>query len=260
MTLNSETSTFHQAIVRPPGVAFASALTSIDRGMPDLSAAIEQHDAYVRAVERCGVSIRILEPDEHPDSTFVEDVAICTPECAIVTRPGVESRQEEVESIRAVLADYFDETHEIAAPGTLDGGDVLEVNGHFLIGLSARTNESGANQLIRLLNNYGMTGEKVSFPAFLHLKSGVCLLDEDTVLLANQFSDLEQFERFKRIVTKEEDGYAANSIRVNGTIFTPAGFPRVSAGLCDAGFDVIELEMWEFQKVDGGLSCLSLRF
>jgi dimethylargininase len=253
-------STFHQAIVRPPGVAFANALTSIDRGMPNLSAAIEQHAAYVRAVERCGVSIRILEPDEYPDSTFIEDVAICIPDCAIVTRPGTESRQGEVESIRGVLADYFDETREIDAPGTLDGGDVLEANGHFFIGISDRTNESGANQLIRLLNDYGMTGEKVSFPAFLHLKSGVCLLDGDTVLLANPFSDLEQFEGFKRIVTKEEDGYAANSIRVNGTIFTPAGFPRVSTRLCNAGFDVIELEMSEFQKVDGGLSCLSLRF
>jgi dimethylargininase len=260
MTLNYETSTLHQAIVRPPGVAFANALTSVDLGMPDLSAAIEQHDAYVRAVERCGVSIRILEPDEYPDSTFIEDVAICIPDCAIVTRPGAESRQGEVESIRGVLADYFDETRKIDAPGTLDGGDVLEANGHFFIGLSDRTNESGANQLIRLLNDHGMTGEKVSFPAFLHLKSGVCLLDEETVLLANQFSGLEQFERFRRIVTKKEDGYAANSIRANGTIITPAGYPRVSAELCDAGFDVIELEMWEFQKADGGLSCLSLRF
>ena len=105
-----------------------------------------------------------------------------------------------------------------------------------------------------------MTGQKIIFPAFLHLKSGVSWLEGDTVLLANQLSGLKQFKSFERIILKEEDAYAANSICVNGTIITPAGFPSAAQKLRGGGHDIIELEMSEFQKVDGGLSCLSLRF
>jgi len=260
MNMDFDHNTFYQALVRPPGLAFAHALTSVDLGMPNLSIALEQHQAYVRAIERCGVAVRILETDDYPDSTFVEDVAICTPDCAIITRPGAASRKGEVKSMKSLLVDYFDNIYEIDPPGTLDGGDVLDINGHFYIGLSARTNEDGADQLIRLLNDYGMTGEKVLFPFFLHLKSGVSWLEDDTVLLANQFSDLNQFQSFERIILTEEDAYAANSICVNGTIITPAGFPKAAEKLTHAGHDIIELEMSEFQKVDGGVSCLSLRF
>lgn len=258
--MDFEHNTFYQAIVKPPGLALSNALTTVDLGTPNLSKAIEQHEAYLRAIERCGVAIRVLEADEFPDSTFVEDVAICTPDCAILTRPGAPSRMGEVETMRTVLSDYFDEILEIDPPGTLDGGDVLDINGHFYIGLSERTNEPGADQLIRILNIYGMTGEKVLFPAFLHLKSGISWLENDTVLLAGQFADLPQFQSFNKIILKEVNAYAANSICVNGTIITPAGFPEVVNKLVDSGHDIIELEMSEFQKVDGGLSCLSLRF
>lgn len=162
--------------------------------------------------------------------------------------------------MRGVLADYYDQILEIESPGTLDGGDVMDANGHFYIGLSERTNEHGADQLIQVLNEYGMTGEKVLFPEFLHLKSGISYLENDTVLLANQFLNLPQFKSFERIILKEENAYPANSIWVNGTIITPAGFPEVSEQLKRTRHKIIELEMSEFQKVDGGLSCLSLRF
>jgi len=258
--MDSDHNTFYQAIVRPPGLAFANALTSLDLGVPNLSKALEQHEAYVRAIERCGVVVRILETDDFPDSTFVEDVAICTPDCAIITRPGAASREGEVASMGAVLTDYYDNILEIDVPGTLDGGDVMDANGHFYIGLSERTNEEGADQLIQILNAYGMTGEKVLFPEFLHLKSGISWLENDTVLLAHQFNDLPQFQSFERIILKEENAYPANSIWVNDTIITPAGYPEVSEKLKRTGHKIIELEMSEFQKVDGGLSCLSLRF
>lgn len=258
--MDSDHSTFYQAIVRPPGLALAHALTSLDLGVPNLSKALEQHEAYILAIERCGIAVRILETDEYPDSTFVEDVAICTPDCAILSNPGAPSRRGEVESMRHVLADYYDDIHEIEFPGTLDGGDVLDADGHFYIGISARTNEEGADQLIRILNDYGMTGEKVAFPSFLHLKSGISWLEDGVVLLAKQFIDLAPFQSFDRIIPKEESAYAANSICVNGIIITPAGFPDVAEKLSRAGHKIIELEMSEFQKVDGGLSCLSLRF
>jgi dimethylargininase len=258
--MDFEHNIFYQAIVRPPGLAFANALTTTDLGMPNLSKALEQHEAYLRAIERCGVAVRVLETDDFPDSTFVEDVAICTPDCAIMTRPGAPSRTGEVASMKTVLADYFDNILGVDPPGTLDGGDVLDINGHFYIGLSARTNEAGADQLIRMLNDYGMTGEKVLFPAFLHLKSGVSWLENDTVLLVEQFADLPQFQSFDRIILTEEHGYAANSICVNGTVIMPAGYDALSEKLGQYGRDVIKLEMTEFQKVDGGVSCLSLRF
>ncbi len=260
MKMDSDHNTIYQAIVRPPGLAFKDALTSLDLGMPNLSMAVGQHEAYVRALERCGVNVRVLETDEFPDSTFVEDVAICTHDCAIITRPGAESRMGEIDSIGHLLVDYYDQILKIETPGTLDGGDVLDINGHYYIGISARTNEAGADQLIQILNNFGMTGEKVVFPAFLHLKSGISWLDNDTVLLANQFAGLQQFRSFNRMVLTKENAYAANSILVNGTIITPAGFPDVLEKLNRTGQNIIELEMSEFQKVDGGLSCLSLRF
>src|SRR6478752_2350201 len=137
-----------RAVVCPPAATFPDGITSSSLGPPDLALALAQHDAYCQALERFGVSLVRLPPDpRHPDSTFVEDTAVVTSRGAILTRPGAASRAGEVAAVRAVLGAWFPAPAEIAAPGTVDGGDVCEAGDHFFIGLSGRTNPEGAAQL-----------------------------------------------------------------------------------------------------------------
>lgn len=149
---------FKRAIVRRPGRNFAEGLTTFRGAPPDLNRAVEQHQAYCAALARCGLEVLVLEPDlVYPDSTFVEDVAILTGDLAVLTRPGADSRLGEIEGVREPLSNYFPEIREIAAPGTLDGGDVCQAGKHFFIGVSQRTNEEGAKQLAAFLAQGGYT-------------------------------------------------------------------------------------------------------
>ena len=252
---------FSTAIVRPPGAAFEEALTTADLGQPDVALAIDQHAAYCAALRKCGLDIIELPPDDLPDSTFVEDVAICTPECAVLTRPGAPSRTAEVESMRPIIEAYFDQVFELQEPGTLDGGDVLEADGTFYIGLSERTNEEGSRQLLDILGAFDYGGSVLEFPQFLHLKSGVSYLGRDTMLVCPQFNHIIEFRSFRRIVIQDpREAYAANAIWVNGKVLVSSGYDDVASMIKQAGFETIELDMSEFEKADGGLSCLSLRF
>ena len=140
---------FTKAIVKQPGKAYIEALTSVELGDVDLDRALKQHAAYVRALEQCGLTVTVLPPDDLPDSVFVEDPAICVGGATILTRPGAESRLAEVENIAPTLRGRFDEVYAIESPGTLDGGDVLETDKGFYIGVSARTNMEGIEQWIR---------------------------------------------------------------------------------------------------------------
>ena len=144
---------FTHALVRPPAASFADGLTSSGLGLPDLELALQQHDAYCRALGRLGLSLVSLPPDPRfPDSTFVEDAAIVTSRGAILTRPGAPSRAGEVAAVGAALERWFPELDRISPPGTVDGGDVCEAGEHFFIGLSQRTNEAGAAQLAAWLS------------------------------------------------------------------------------------------------------------
>jgi dimethylargininase len=147
---------FTRAIVRPPAGTFASGLSSAAEGAPDLKLALAQHAAYVQALRECGLTVTLLEPDEsYPDGTFVEDTAIMTERGAILMRPGAPSREGEVRGMAHCLRKFYEELPSIAAPGTVDGGDICEADGHFLIGISARTNDQGARQLVEHLARWG---------------------------------------------------------------------------------------------------------
>ncbi|MCF6265893.1 MAG: arginine deiminase family protein [Desulfuromusa sp.] len=165
---------FTQAIVRKPGQSIISGLSASGWDVPDYPTACEQHRCYIQALEACGLSVHILPAEEAwPDSTFVEDVAVLTPHCAIITAPGTESRRGEVAAIAPVLESYYTDIHRISPPGTLEGGDIMQVGSHYYIGVSNRTNQSGAEQLIAILEKYGMSGSMVTVPNLLHLKTGV---------------------------------------------------------------------------------------
>ncbi len=262
--MGSDPPRFTRAIVRPPAESFAAGLTTADLGPPDSERALAQHSAYVEALRECGLSVTALEPDPTlPDSTFVEDTAVLVPGCAIVTRPGAPSRRGEIESMRAVLRELFAEVLAIEAPGTLDGGDVCAAGDCVFIGLSERTNEEGARQLARILDARGYETRTVDVrgrPAFLHLKCGLVWVGERRLVRIEELAGHPAFRGWETIAVARGEEYAANCLRVNERVLIAAGFPALERSLFEAGLEPWPLEMSEFRKMDGGLSCLSLRF
>jgi dimethylargininase len=253
---------FTRAIVRKPARSLVHGITTHPEfGKPDYELALRQHDAYVKALERCGLAVQVLPAlEDFPDSCFVEDVAVCTKRFALITRPGAASRAGEIAGIRDLLAAHYRIIEEIKAPGTLEGGDVMMAGDHFYIGLSSRTNAEGCAQFIKALERHGCTGSGVRMPPTLHLKTGCSYMEENVLLVDAAFAGYPEFKAFRHIDIASEETYAANCLRVNGYVIVPAGYPMALAAIKARGMQTIELDMSEYRKIDGGLSCLSLRF
>ena len=263
---------FTRAIVSSPSRNFARGLTTARLGAPDLGRALEQHSAYCAALEQCGLTLTRLEPDErYPDSTFVEDTAvlfICSdqtqnPPCANLTRPGAPSRMGEVALMSEVLQPLCSKLFTINEPGTLDGGDVCEAGEHFFIGISERSNEAGAQQLSEILSTFGYTTHLVDIRGgnnLLHLKSGLAYLGDNRLVVSGALVERIEFHGYDLIQLEPGEEYAGNCIAVNDYVLIAAGFPAFARRLQKLGYQTVGLEMSEFQKMDGGLSCLSLRF
>jgi dimethylargininase len=252
---------FPKAIVRTPCRSFVNGLTTAGLGKPYYNLALKQHKKYIEALEMCGLEVLITEPDERlPDSVFVEDTAILIPECAIITIPGAESRKAETDRIKKALKSFYRNIEEISSPGTVDGGDVMMAGSHFFIGISDRTNIEGAKQLIKILEKYGYSGSTVSLNNVLHLKSGVAYLENNYLVATGEFADKEEFKKYNILKVKDEESYAANCVWINDFVLVAKGFPKTKKLIEEAGYETIELDVSEFRKLDGGLSCLSLRF
>lgn len=255
---------FTTAIVRAPSTTFAAGLTSVDLGAPVLELALQQHEAYCRALEDCGLNLIRLAPDErYPDSTFVEDAAILTERGAVITRPGAATRLGETEEIERVLRDHYSQLRAIQEPGTLDGGDICEAGGCFFIGISRRTNAAGARQLAAFLADFGYPSALIdirSLSNILHLKSGLAYLGGNRMLVSDEIRNLKRLDKFELVNVDNTEAYAANCLAVNNKLLIAAGFPRLRQRLQELNYETVELDMSEFQKMDGGLSCLSLRF
>jgi dimethylargininase len=251
---------FAEAIVRGVPETLDAGITSADLGKPDHAKAVAQHFRYIQALEECGLEVTALDADEkYPDSVFIEDTAVVTARCAILARPGADSRRGEVHRVEEVLCERYENIERIVDPGTLDGGDVLQVGDHFYIGLTGRTNIEGARQLSEILQEYGYGVSTVESREYLHLKSGVSYLGDDVLVVAGELATDGEFGEFDKIVADSHEEYCANCIRVNDYVLVPTGFERTKAQIAARGYELIELEMSEFRKVDGGLSCLSLR-
>ncbi len=252
---------FSKAIVRIPCKNMVGGITSADLGKPDYEKALIQHQAYVDALEHIGLDVAVIDAEEcHPDSVFIEDTALLAQSCAIIAQPGADSRKGEVAGVKPVIEQFFSQVEQIQAPGCVDAGDVMMVGSHFYIGLSERTNQQGAQQMIAILNAYDMTGSTVEMKEMLHLKTGLSYLENNNLLITGEFLGKSEFEKFNQIIVDGQEAYAANSVWINGYVLVPAGYPQTSQKIADLGYQIIELEMSEFQKLDGGLSCLSLRF
>ena len=235
---------FSHVIVRKPARSLIDGITSApELGKPDYDLAVKQHDDYIAALKQCGVDVTELPAlEEYPDSCFVEDPAVITRMGAIITNPGAESRNGEKVEIEPAIRQFFDDEHikRIEFPGTLEGGDVMMVGDHFYVGRSARTNEEGIRQFCEILEGWGLEGSEVPLEYVLHLKP--------------------DFQQYNLIEIPEDEAYAANCIWVNGTVIVPEGYPAVLKAVQDAGYKTLVVDTSEYRKLDGGLSCLSLRF
>jgi dimethylargininase len=252
---------FSKAIVRTPCQNLINGITTANLGLPDYTLALIQHQEYVEALRKCGLEVIVLDSDEnYPDSTFVEDTALLTPHCAVITNPGAPSRRGETIEIRKVISNYYSDIAEIIEPGTLEAGDVKMVGNHYYIGLSRRTNKIGAMQLIDILESYGMTGSLIKLEKVLHLKTGVSYLEKNNFVVAGEFITNPEFQKYNQLIVDDDESYAANCIWVNDLVLVPKGFPKSKKIIEETGYNVIEVDVSEFQKIDGGLSCLSLRF
>jgi dimethylargininase len=252
---------YTKAIVKIPCENMIRGLTSVNLGSPSYLEALVQHQYYINALRKCGLEVTILDADEnYPDSTFVEDTALLTPSCAIITNPGAPSRKGEILEMKKVLIGLYGKVEEIKDPGTLEAGDVMMVDSHYFIGLSERTNAQGASQLISILNKYGMTGSTISLKNVLHLKSGVSYLENNNLLVTGEFKYYPAFKKFNLILIDDEEKYAANSLWINDNVLVPQGYPTTKNKIEILGYKTIEVDVSEFRKLDGGLSCLSIRF
>ena len=252
---------FTHAIVRIPCENFAAGLTTSGHlGKADYALMLKQHEAYVDTLRGLGLDVEVLPAAvDYPDGHFVEDTAVVVPEVALITRPGAESRRGEEVTVEPALAAHKPIVR-IEAPGTLDGGDVLQVGKRFFVGLSERTNEEGARQFAAAMGAHGYETTTVPVAEGLHFKSGVNHIAGNVLLVTPDFADRPELEGYEILVTPEGEEYAANLLNINGTLITPKGFPGVRALLDGQGLPVVELEMTETRKMDGALSCLSLRF
>ncbi len=252
--------TFTHAITRLPGENCAQGLTTADLGAPNYHLLCEQHEAYVAALVSLGLEVTILdsEPD-YPDGYFIEDAAIVAPTVAVITRPGAEARRGEEQTVAPTLAQYRELAY-IEAPGTLEGGDVLMVGNTVFVGISERTNPEGASQLGGILVSHGLTCCPIRVAAGLHLKSSINHVGGDVLLVTPDFIDRPELDGYRRIAVDADEVYAANTLLVNDTLIMPAGFPSTRRKLETLGMPIIELNMSEAQKMDGGLTCMSLRF
>ena len=252
---------FKKALVKKPCKNLVDGLTTANLGKPDFQLALKQHREYVEALKECGLEVTVLDADEnYPDSTFVEDTALLTTNVAIITNPGADSRRGEIKEMSRLIENLYSEVEYIKDAGKLEAGDVMMVGNHFYIGLSERTNQEGANQLISFLERHDYTGSKVALDNILHLKSGLSYLEHNNLLITRAFTGRLEFNKFNQIVVDDYEGYAANSLWINDMVLVPKGFPKTKEKIKEAGYNTIEVDVSEFRKLDGGLSCLSLRY
>lgn len=251
---------FKIAITRKPGENFAQGITTSNLGTPSYELMAGQFGAYVETLESLGLEVIVLNAEpKYPDAYFVEDVAVVTPDIAIITNPGAKARRGEEDTIAPVLARYR-ETVRIQPPGTVEGGDVLMVGSHSFVGLSDRTNLEGAEQLGRILEAHGNTWTPVPVEAGLHLKSSVSYVGNNTLLVSEAFTSRSEFADYEKIVLDEAEEYAGNILSINDCLIMPLGFPDTRTKLEALGLPIIELDVSEARKMDGGLTCMSLRF
>nr|WP_321255010.1 arginine deiminase family protein [uncultured Pseudodesulfovibrio sp.] len=251
---------FTHAITRRPSEEMVNGITSASLGKPDFQLALKQHEAYCQVLIHLGLDVTVLDAEPgFPDCCFVEDTAVVCEEVAVVTPLGAPSRQGEQESIEPILA-RFKPVVRISSPAHIEGGDVLQVDDTFYIGLSDRTNHEGAVALGAAVEPFGYKWKEMACCPSLHFKTDVNFIGNNTILVSPCCEDMEELAHFDRIVVEDDEAYARNCLFINGTVIVPDGFPQTLAKVRGTGVETVVLDVSEYRKLDGGLTCLSLRF
>jgi dimethylargininase len=246
------------ALVRRPSPRMADGLvTHIDRTPVDAALAAEQHAAYVAALAGAGWTIREVPPAEDmPDSAFIEDTMVVCDGLSVLARPGAEERRAEVPGAEEVVRELGLEIARIEAPGTLDGGDVLQIGDTVYVGRGGRTNGEGIRQLRAHLAARGRTVVPVPLRSVLHLKSAVTALPDGTLIAADP--DLVDTTPFPTLRSVPEEGGAHVVVLDEGTVLMATSAPRSAERFEDLGFDVVAVDVGEFEKMEGCVTCLSV--
>ena len=251
---------FTHAITRKPSASVIEGLRAVDTGVPSFEQMLKDHAAYIETLKETGATVHELPAlDDYPDSTFVEDTSLCLVQGAILMKPGAPSRAGEVAHMESTLRSLYSNVRKIEN-GFIEGGDILITGKEILVGRSERTDAEGVADLRELVKDWGYeVREVMTPPGVLHFKTDCSLLDSNTILSTKRLADSGCFEGYRVLYTAEGEEAAANSIRFNQFVIMAAGFPKTAALLRDEGFEVREINNTECAKIDGGMSCLSLR-
>jgi len=247
------------ALTRPvPPTITECELTHLAREPISFTKAADQHEAYENALRSLGCAVkRLAGAPDHPDSVFIEDTAVVLDECAVITRPGAQSRRGEIEIVAQSL-DAYRPVLRIGAPDTLDGGDVLRVGRRLWVGLSTRSTSAGAKQLGTLLKRFGYRVDTAVVRDCLHLKTAVSALPDGRLLLSPRMVDAWAFDAQSPIEVDPSEPFAGNVLSVGDTVLCPASAPRTRARLEAQGYKTVVVDASELAKAEGGLTCCSL--
>lgn len=254
--------TFSHAICRLPSRSLVDGLRAVDTGQPDYGVFVKDHAGYIETLKSTGAEVVVLDAlEEFPDSVFVEDAVLCLSKGAIIMRPGAASRLGEAEAIKQTISNLYTHVEQIRGPGFIEGGDILVTETEVLVGRSARTDKAGIEELGSIIAQWGYRLREVDTPQdVLHFKTDCSLLDETTILSTKRLAQSGCFEGYNVIYTADGEEACANTIRFNDYVIMPEGFPKTEAKLLDTGYKIRKIGNTEAAKLDGGMSCLSLRF
>lgn len=250
--------TYQSALIRKPGVNFREGITTAQLGVPSVELALQQHQKYQEFLEAQGLKVWCLEADvSHPDCPFVEDTVLITEKGAITLRPHVKSRRGEVESISAFLSTLM-EVVPLPSRDSLEGGDILRLEDHFFIGLSERSKKSAVEILSQQLRQWGYTVSTLPVPKALHLKTLLTYVGKGKLLAAPALAKHPALKGYQVIPISKEESHGANCLSINNMLGISTGCPSLYSQLKQRGFEPKVIDISEFRKMDGSLSCLSL--
>ncbi|WP_299948634.1 arginine deiminase family protein [uncultured Ruegeria sp.] len=260
--MSDPTFEFSRAITRRPAPTIVGGLRAEDIGNPDFDGMMAAHKAYVAALKSTGAEVIELDPlDAFPDAQFVEDTALCLPQGTVLMRPGAPSRMGEVAEMAPTLRACYDTVLEIKGPGHIEGGDILVTGREILVGRSDRTDAEGVAELAKITSEWGHKLREVFTPeGVLHFKTDCSLMDAETILSTRRLDASGCFGGYRVLHVADGEEAAANAIRFNNLVLMAAGFPRTAEMLDLEGYEIVEIDNTDCAKLDGGMSCLSLRF
>ncbi len=244
------------AMVRSPGTSFVKAISNHpDRETIEFRTALKQHNEYVKSLRKSGIQVRTLPPLENfPDSVFIEDNAIILENKALLCSMKSSTRKGETDLTKKELEEFL-KVEVLFSPVTIDGGDILQTEKVIFIGQSSRTNH---NAVLELAKNSPKKIIPVEVNKDLHLKSSVSYLGNNTIVLNPKMVDDSHFNGFKKIIVDPKESYAANCLAIGDNVILPKGFPKLTETLSNQGWKPLPISMSEFEKADGGVTCLSL--